>query len=186
MKKRENTLLEHTLLGLLYGKPASGYDLRKIFALTPMKTLSDSPGAIYPALQRLQKQGMVSGRVENRSGRRRQVLGLTTKGTEELKRWIASPITRDYVMGELQDLMLRFAFSEPVLGREATLRFLEALIRELESYISTLHVWLEANRAQMPLSGKLALESGIRGYEAQLQWARDAVTRFRQEGAERS
>jgi DNA-binding PadR family transcriptional regulator len=30
-------------------KPSSGYDLRKIFSSTSMKTYSGSPGAIYPA-----------------------------------------------------------------------------------------------------------------------------------------
>jgi hypothetical protein len=30
----------------------------------------------------------------------------------------------------------------------------------------------------MPLSGRLALESGLRGYEAQLAWARSAVDAY--------
>jgi hypothetical protein len=43
--------LGYALLGLLM-KPSSGYDLRKIFSSTSMKTYSGSPGAIYPALRR--------------------------------------------------------------------------------------------------------------------------------------
>ena len=51
--------LGYALLGLLQGKPSSGYDLRKIFSSTSMRTYSDSPGSIYPALLRLEKQGLM-------------------------------------------------------------------------------------------------------------------------------
>src|SRR5580704_12277438 len=66
--------LGYALLGLLHQKPASGYDLRKIFSSTSLKSYSDSPGAIYPALGRLEKQGLIRGTVEEVSGlRRRQI-----------------------------------------------------------------------------------------------------------------
>jgi hypothetical protein len=32
--------------------------------------------------------------------------------------------------------------------------------------------------AKMPLSGRLALENGILGYEAQLQWAANAIKQY--------
>ena len=40
----------------------SGYDLRKIFTTTAMGSFSDSPGAIYPALARLEANGLVRER----------------------------------------------------------------------------------------------------------------------------
>ena len=55
--------LGYALLGLLQ-KPSSGYDLRKVFSSTSMKTYSDSPGAIYPALRRLEHRGLVRGTIE--------------------------------------------------------------------------------------------------------------------------
>jgi DNA-binding PadR family transcriptional regulator len=62
--------LGYALLGLLQ-KPSSGYDLRKVFSSTSMKTYSDSPGAIYPALRRLEHRGLVRGTIEEGSGMRR-------------------------------------------------------------------------------------------------------------------
>ena len=56
MSPSKTPALGYALLGLLM-KPSSGYDLRKIFSSTSMKTYSGSPGAIYPALRRLQEQG---------------------------------------------------------------------------------------------------------------------------------
>ena len=37
--------------------------VKKIFALTPMAGFSDSPGAIYPALRKLERNNLVERRV---------------------------------------------------------------------------------------------------------------------------
>jgi DNA-binding PadR family transcriptional regulator len=167
------------LLGLLHQNPCSGYDLRKIFSTTAMTSYSDSPGAIYPALKRLQQQGLIRGNVESGSGmRRRQVFRLTARGTAELKRWIARPLVRADVIRGINEVMLRFAFSEHVAGPSASVRLLRSLETELTSYIPELHAQLSAGRATMPTSGRLALESGIKSYECLLQWTRDALRTY--------
>jgi DNA-binding PadR family transcriptional regulator len=164
------------LLGLLQQNQSSGYDLRKIFSTTAMTTYSDSPGAIYPALQRLQQQGLIRGSIESGSGlRRRQVFRLTAQGTAELKKWIARPVLRADVIRGLDEVMLRFAFSEQAVGASASVRLLQSLQTELASYIPDLHTQLNAGKATMPTSGRLALESGIKGYECLLQWTTDAL-----------
>ncbi len=168
--------LGYALLGLLQQKPASGYDLRKIFSSTALMSYSDSPGAIYPALRRLEQQGLISGRVEAGSGmRRRQLFRLTRQGVAELKKWIARPLVRADVVRGLDEVMLRFAFSEQAAGSSAPVRLLQSLETELTSYIPELHEQLSAGKAAMPTSGRLALESGIRAYECLLQWTKDAL-----------
>ncbi len=47
------------------------------------------------------------------------------------------------------------------------------------AYIPKLRNYLEAHEERLPLSGRLALESGIRGYEAHWQWSRDAQAAYR-------
>ena len=54
--KAHYSQLGYALLGLIHQQPLSGYDVKKIFASTPMAGFSDSPGAIYPALRRLEKE----------------------------------------------------------------------------------------------------------------------------------
>jgi DNA-binding PadR family transcriptional regulator len=174
--------LGYALLGLLHQAPCSGYDLRKIFALTAMKTYSDSPGAIYPALRRLEQQSLIRGRIEKGAGlRRKQIFHLTPSGLARLKKWLARPLTRDDVVRGLPEVMLRFAFSDAVLGKSASIRLLESLQAELTSYLPTLHEQLTAGKGQMPLSGRLALESGIRGYECLLEWAKYALATYKEE-----
>jgi DNA-binding PadR family transcriptional regulator len=166
------------LLGLLQQHASSGYDLRKIFSSTAMTTYSDSPGAIYPALKRLQQQGLIRGSVERGSGmRRRQVFRLTAQGTAELRKWITRPLVRADVIRGLDEVMLRFAFSEQAAGPSASVRLLKSLETELTSYIPDLHEQLKAGKAAMT-SGRLALESGIKSYECLLQWSRDALRTY--------
>jgi DNA-binding PadR family transcriptional regulator len=168
--------LGYALLGLLWANPASGYDLRKIFSRTAMTTYSDSPGAIYPALGRLQEQGLIRGSIESGAGlRRRRVFTLTALGASELKKWISRPLTQGDIIRGLDEVMLRFAFSEPAAGKQVSVGLLESLKAELTSYLPNLHQQRAAGKATMPTSGSLALESGIRSYETLLQWTKDAL-----------
>jgi DNA-binding PadR family transcriptional regulator len=180
MSRTEIALLGYALLGLLHQKPASGYDLRKIFTETPMAGYSDSPGAIYPALRRLEEQKLVRGTIEAGSGlRRRKVFSVTAAGMAALTKWLTSPFGQEDVAKRLNELMLRFAFLDQVAGEAATLRFLESYEGVLKLYVPTLREFLKNHGASMPASGRLALENGTLGYEAQLEWASRAINFYK-------
>jgi DNA-binding PadR family transcriptional regulator len=171
--------LGYALLGLLQQKPSSGYDLRKIFSSTSMKTYSDSPGAIYPALRRLEREALIQGAIEKGSGlRRRQVFQLTAKGRAELKKWIAQPITPGDLTHGFGDIVLRFAFSENAAGPAASLDLLKSLHAALKPHIAELHKEFQASHKLMPTSGRLAFESGIRGTEHFLHWTEYAISTY--------
>lgn len=177
---QENSLLGYALLGLLRQEPRSGYDLRKIFANTPMGTFSDSPGAIYPALQRLEKRGLVRSQVQETSGlRRRRLFRPTASGKRAFQAWQTKAIASDDVIHRVDELLLRFSFMDGTVGSPATVKFLESLARELARYIPSLRQFLKAQRCHMPLSGRLALESGIRGYETLLRWAKSSLRLYK-------
>ena len=182
MSERKISVLGYALLGLLSSRPSSGYDLRKTFALTPMRTFSDSPGAIYPALQRLEESGLIRGKVQDGSGlRRRKIYRLTADGAVALKKWVGKPVTSEEVIGGMDELLLRFAFMDSVIERLAVIEFLRTLEQELKSYVPTLREYLQSEGSRMQMSGRLALENGIRGYETQLRWVRDALTTYESE-----
>ena len=174
--------LGFALLGVISQKPCSGYDLRKFFSSTPMASFSDSPGSIYPALRRLERRGLIRGQGDKESGRRqRKLFQLTPRGRAEFRRWLRRPITRADVQHHLDSLMLRFAFMDESLGPAATRRFLQALHKELASYIPSLREYLKSNRSAMPLSGRLALESGILSYETLFRWTKAAIAAYQKE-----
>jgi DNA-binding PadR family transcriptional regulator len=174
-----NSPLGYALLGLLHQKPLSGYDLRKVFASSPIGGFSDSPGAIYPALRRLQERGLVRGEVQRSTGlRKRRVFQITSKGLASFKAWQSKPIVRDDMVRRTGELLLRFAFMDQTLGPKRTLAFLREFARELSSYIPSLRQHLRAHAKEMPLSGRLANESGIHDYEARLRWARKSIAAY--------
>ena len=78
--------------------------------------------------------------------------------------------------------MLRFAFSETVVGPEASIQLLQSLERALKSYIQALHAEFEGIKAVVPTSGRLAFECGIRGTECLLDWTRHALATYEKEG----
>lgn len=85
-------MLTLAILGFLYEEPLHGYELKsRISALTGhVKPVSD--GALYPAIARLEKGGLLVRRTESGAGAApRQVLTLTDDGREELLRNLREP-----------------------------------------------------------------------------------------------
>jgi DNA-binding PadR family transcriptional regulator len=180
------SVLGYALLGLIYQQPLSGYDVKKIFALTPMAGFSDSPGAIYPALRRLEQLGFVRSEVQQIAGlRRRRAFEITPKGVASLRAWQSKPIVEQDMVRGIAELLLRFAFMDETLGPERSLAFLQEFAGTLSSYVPTLRSYLDAHASEMSTSGRLALESGIQEYEARLAWAKNSIARYRRRGRER-
>ncbi len=175
-QKTDISTLSLAIMGLIAQKSQTGYDIRKAFATTPMGHFSSSPGAIYPALQRLEKDGWVRGKVDAKTTLRpRKVYEMTAEGRRVLKRHLRQPVTRDDVMRHLDALILRFGFMDQIVGRAATLRFLHSFANEIEAYLVDLCAFHDGARQFMPVCGRLAMENGIAGYETNAAWARRAI-----------
>jgi DNA-binding PadR family transcriptional regulator len=186
MAINNHSLLGLALLGLLrLRQPRSGYDLRKFFEGRPMATFSDSPGSIYPALKRLEQSGMVSCTLDETSRvRRRALYRLTPTGKKALERWLKQPIKSDDVLRRMPELFLRFSFLEDCLSPKACESFLESLARSLQIHISMLQEHLKSNEGKMSRSARLALRSGIMGYECQAAWAKMALDEYHKRKAD--
>lgn len=183
---KDYSILGYALLGLIYQQPLSGYDVKRIFAFSPIAGFSDSPGAIYPALRKLEQLGFVRSEVQQLAGlRRRRVFEITPKGVSSLKAWQSKPIVEEDLVRGVAELMLRFAFMDETLGTERSVAFLQEFAGKLTLYIPTLHEYLDAHGSAMSTSGRLALESGIQEYEARLAWAKSSIGRYRRRRKER-
>jgi DNA-binding PadR family transcriptional regulator len=180
MNAKSTPLLGYALMGLIHHKPSSGYDLRKVFAETAMGNYSSSPGAIYPALERLERGGLIRGTVEETGGmRRRRLYRLSPRGLTELKKWLLRPIAPGDVLRGSGELMLRFSFMDRVLGAGACITFLESFQDALAKYLPELEAFLAGHAKGMTLSSRLALESGIRGYRSLHDWTAYALREYR-------
>jgi DNA-binding PadR family transcriptional regulator len=182
MKQRSTTSLGYALLGLVHLQPQSGYDLRKVFETTPLGHYSSSPGAIYPALKRLEEIGLISGEVAGGDTLRpKRIYSSTPAGVKALREWVSQEITKDDFLNRDDELMLRFALMGSVVDDETTCQFLEQMLEILDDYIPELH----RIRAEMPNAGpphgRLALTSGIEMYKARRRWVRTALAEFEPE-----
>jgi DNA-binding PadR family transcriptional regulator len=179
---RESTIqstLTLAILGLISQRPMTGYDLRKVFAATPMGHFSSSPGAIYPALQRLENSGLLKGTVEGRDTLRpKRVYTLTETGKEALRQRLEKTVTQDDVIWHMDDLVLRFAFMGDILGREKTLQYLKQLLMHVENYIPSLQEHLNTAREAESPYGAFAMEHGIEVYQAYARWTKHVIARL--------
>jgi PadR family transcriptional regulator, regulatory protein PadR len=90
MKKQKTDLLQGTLellvLRLLRSGPLNGWDIMQRIQLVSGEVLSVTPGALYPALHRLEERGLISaewGPSEN--NRRAKFYKLTAAGRKQLE-----------------------------------------------------------------------------------------------------
>jgi DNA-binding PadR family transcriptional regulator len=176
------TVLGYSLLGLLRQEPQSGYDLLRLFSTTPLMTYSDSPGAIYPALDRLQEQRLIRSKVEKGAGlRRRRVFHATPKGLAALRKWLCQPVTQAEVVRSVDQLLMRFSLMDGAVGPAGSLRLLKEMERELAGFATRLRKYLREKGPSMPLSGRLALDYGVRNYDTLVRWTRGAIAAYRKQ-----
>ena len=169
---RRFTNLEHLLLTLLQREPASGYALRKAFASTPLGHFSDSPGSIYPALQRLLRRGLLRPIKDQPANRRRkQVFAVTPKALAELRSWLNRPIAPEEVKHDPAGIVLRFVVCAQLSGNASARRFVLQLENQVNEIILELESYLRGPGKTLPIAGRLAVEHGLEGYRALARWA---------------
>ncbi|HEY2579807.1 MAG TPA: PadR family transcriptional regulator [Streptosporangiaceae bacterium] len=178
MAGRQLTQFEHILLGLICLSPASGYDLKRIFAVTPMGLYQPSSGSLYPALRRLEQNGLVQPQApasqQDRSARRRRVYELTQTGQAAHLSWLRTPVDPATAARDLGLHLMRFVMMEHLLPPEEVLTFL----RSLADALAALTAQLE-HHAASPGSGgrhpRLALDHGLAVHRASLHWAEQTI-----------
>ena len=181
-EKTTISTLSLAVLGLIAQEPRCGYDLRKIFSTTPMGHFSTSPGAIYPALKRIEKYGWVRGSIDNNKELRpRMIYCITAKGLNALKKHLRQKVTKDDVIWRMDDLILRFAFMDDLAGRECTLKFLAEFLAETKSHLYSLRQYQKQINRTIPATARLAMEHGINNYQMNVRWAERAIKKLAKE-----
>lgn len=167
-----DSLLSLAILGHLSLRMLSGYSMRKIFMTTAWKSFSSSPGAIYPALQRLEAAGFIKGTVEKGNTLRpRKTYGLTGKGKKILIDQLSQPVTREDLVGRLNFIPLRFAFMGSHLKRDRILNFLAEVRNQLEVYINDLADENKDLEKNMDYCARSAFHLGLDCIQTYMRWA---------------
>lgn len=132
------TDLEGAVLGLIWKVgPCTGYAVRKSFRESGNPHWSASRGAIYPALDRLARRGLLSrrrGDVGRRTGR---CFSVTARGLGALRDWIDRPRDPRVVAAPPDPLRTRLPFLTalpPVRRQRLLMKLHESVSRELRGY----------------------------------------------------
>jgi DNA-binding PadR family transcriptional regulator len=161
--------LELALLGLIRQEARSGYALRKAFDSVFLGGLSDSPGAIYPALRRLRSAGLIDAPSAH-SARKTEVFRITTAGRRALRAALEMPVSPSE---SHERLLLRFAFMDLELDAAA----IAAFLRSYGTLAAQRAERLRTRRSAVGLGmAALALEHEIDVSVTRAKWAERAVT----------
>jgi DNA-binding PadR family transcriptional regulator len=177
MAVRQLTDFEQVLLGTIARAPSTGYDLKQAFATTPLGVYQPSSGALYPALRRLERFGLLRAepcQPGPARSRRRYVYHITETGRVAHVAWVRKPVDPAEISRELPLHLMRFAMMESLLSRAEVLAFLT----EVRDALAALLEGLEAYTATAPFVGRhppLALDHGIATFAASLAWTKRTI-----------
>jgi len=177
MTARSNTS-RYALLGLLSLGPRSGYDLKKLIDGSIAHFWSESFGQIYPILRGLEAEGLARRRSERQNGKPdRQVYSLTSRGREELQRWLQHPARPE---GFRSELLLKLFLGAHV-PLDATVRQIQEFRKRQQALLGTyagLQRRLRSEARDHPdlPYWLMTLDYGQRRAAALARWSDEALT----------
>src|SRR2546427_4676030 len=115
----------YVILGLLFQKPGSGYDVKQIADHSTRHFWAISFGQIYPELKRLTEAGLVEVEESPTGSRQRNLYRITAAGLEALSIWVADATRSPF---ELRDEMLLKLFFSDVVTPEEQRALLDAVV----------------------------------------------------------
>jgi len=176
MADAQLTSFEHILIGLVCMSPASGYDLKRIFAGTPMGIYQPSSGSLYPALHRLEAKGLIKALDSaGESDRHRRVYEPTRAGRAAHAAWLRTPVEVSTVSRDLGLHLMRFVMMEHASSRAEVLAFLDDLKDALAAFTAGLEQHVAATAQLGHRHPSLALDHGLAVHRASLRWAGHAI-----------
>jgi len=173
---RPLTDFEQVLLGVIASEPRSGYGLKKMFSSSPASVYQPSPGALYPALRRLEGSGLLHAEKQVSSGRRAlRLYQVTEAGLAVHLEWLRKPVDPETVGTELGQHLMRFSLMEKYLERGEVIAFLGDLGRALDGFVRGMEEFIAARPEIMRGHALLALEHGIASHRASREWVGSAL-----------
>jgi len=166
--------IDQVILGLLSHESLTGYEMKKRIDTMLKYFWSASYGSIYPALNILEKEGLVSKCETKENGRDKIIYTITDEGKIHLKEWLELPVVKDELRYET---MLKLFFGCEV-GKNITLTHIQNFedkikseLPYLQGAVNTLsHLQEEDTHKYYMLTAMF----GEKVYKAYLEWCEEA------------
>ena len=165
---------------MIFIQPSTGYDLKRRFAITAIGVYQPSSGALYPALDRLERRGLLRSEAPQSAegGRRRRVYALTEAGRQAHLDWVREPVVPETAPQDLGLHLLRFVMMAHVLPREEVIAFLASLRAALAAFVASLEQSAGATDVAGNPYAALAVEHGLAVHRASLAWTEQAMAKL--------
>ena len=150
------------LLGFLMYGNMTGYDLKKFFSLSFSFFSGLSYGSIYPALKKMEKEGLISMQVEIQDGApNRKVYSITEAGRAAFSASLKAPFPADKGKSPFLTRLFFFAHLAPEERLESASRYLES-VRQVQKELEVIDPKIKdsADRFQY-----LCYQFGVRLYQ---------------------
>lgn len=136
--------VQSVLLGFLMHKSMTGYDLKKVFSISFSFFSGLSYGSIYPALKKMEKQGLISKRVEIQDGApNRKVYTITEAGRKAFVDSLRSPLNPEPVKNSFLMRLFFFAHLRPEERKAIAAQHLES-VEQLRGLLESARPEVEA------------------------------------------
>lgn len=176
--------LRHILLGLLE-QPASGYDLKQAFQQRLSHYWAAELAQIYPALKRMQRDGLLTSRQQaSDKGPRKRIYRRTAAGQRCLQQWLQSG---PEVLSDRLSWLAQVAFLDTVPVTDQ-LDFFRQLQAEFECHRAQLQSIAADWSAQDPdcpehlqgndLFAHMTLRLGVAKYTTIIDWCSECLQRL--------
>jgi DNA-binding PadR family transcriptional regulator len=151
--------LEMAILGIVWKRaPCTSYVVAKEFFTSPSSHWRGSVGAVYPAIARLRRLGLLKQHRVTLRGRICSRSTLTPKGLKTLRQWLSPPLPSSAAAITFDPIRTR-AFFLGVLTKEQQRAFLREAERQMMAQVPV----LEAEVARYQHSGDWFSEQAQRG-----------------------
>lgn len=170
---------KYALLGVLNLRSGSGYDIKKFCDSSIGFFWNENYGHIYPVLQKMEKEELVTKRVEQTEGKpSKNIYSITKKGKEELEQWLKLPIKTEPVRSEL---LLKIFMSKNIPVRDIIKniqQIKEDCEKEFLQYLNIENLlnnnYKETDRKNFVL-WSITLKNGKQGTQAKLKWCEETL-----------
>ena len=166
--------IDTVILGLLAHEELTGYDIKKRIDGAISFFWKGSFGSIYPALNDMEKQGLVKKKADKSGAREKIVYKITKKGTEALEVWLSE----ETASNELKYETLLKLYFGGAAGKAVTLKNIDIFEAQVKESIAVLEFYKENLEKVLDEEAHryyyLTLTFGLDTYEAYLKWCKKA------------
>lgn len=123
-------MLEFIILGFLMDRECTGYDIKQRMNLSTVNFYDASFGSIYPALKRLEKEGLIDVEEKTEGGRLKKYYRIREAGRAKFMAWLEEPMVVHPSRLEHLVKLFFFGFLPRERARELIADFIEFLQRK--------------------------------------------------------